>query len=664
MSFFSLVTELENLLDQLNTILAGTDDETVTVNGVEKDSISKAIRDKFSAIQALVQGRLAYENKSEMDGAGAPPNSELAQVWNDPVADNNGLYGWNGLVWVKSKYGNELEQLTTDMYVSNQKLTSLEDVMYKGGIHQYLLGDSANIVPVIVGENNKVALAFDKSTGELIAEGLDRINSSQARYAPVISDESGQLALLVDKDTGQLLFDPHFTSMALGLNRVGIFERDLEDIAFAIVDDKQQVAFSIDHTGNVSFSDKSGSKNTSIENNKKSIDTEINHFLFSGQSLSVGANGQPVLSTSQPYGNITFTGGPRSDLDELSSFKPLVEDNNLAPDGAANRGETVVSGAANFVTELIEQENGLSHTSHSYDLLGSTVGHGGYRIDQLNKGSAWYEYLISHVQAGFDLAQEENKSYSLQAIGWIQGENDQFEGSKGRDIYKNDLIKYQMDVQSDVQSITGQSHRVPLLTYQLGCYVTNGGNYQNVTLAQLDAAEESNNIYLTCPMYHLPYSDGVHLNNVGYKWLGHYFGKVYKRVVYEGKEWVPLSPKSIFSQGKVITLEMNVPNPPIFIDELHLPKTKDFGFVVEDDDGVLVIQNVEVIGPTRLKIVVDRNLSSNPELRYGLDNKAAGLTHTNGGSGNLRDSDPLFWQLGSSEYPLFNWCVMFKKAIN
>lgn len=103
MSFFSLVTELETLLEQLNIILAGDDDETVQVNGVTKDSISKAIRDNFSAIQALVQGRLAYETKSEMDGAGAPPSGELAEVWNDTPA-NNGLYGYSGGAWVRSSY--------------------------------------------------------------------------------------------------------------------------------------------------------------------------------------------------------------------------------------------------------------------------------------------------------------------------------------------------------------------------------------------------------------------------------------------------------------------------------------------------------------------------------------------------------------------------------
>ncbi|WP_105215688.1 hypothetical protein [Pseudoalteromonas sp. T1lg22] len=114
-SFFSLVAELETLLGQLNTILAGDDNETVTVNGVNKDSISKAIKDNFSALQAMVQGRLAFETKAAMDSAGAPPSGELAEVWNDPTEANNGLYGFSEGTWVKSTYD-------IPTYISNLQL--------------------------------------------------------------------------------------------------------------------------------------------------------------------------------------------------------------------------------------------------------------------------------------------------------------------------------------------------------------------------------------------------------------------------------------------------------------------------------------------------------------------------------------------------------------
>ena len=103
-SFFSLVTELETLLEQLNTILAGADDETVEVNGLTKDSISKAIKDNFASILSIMNGRKSYETKILMDADSSIDKDQIAEVWNDNELSNNGLYGFNGSAWVKSPY--------------------------------------------------------------------------------------------------------------------------------------------------------------------------------------------------------------------------------------------------------------------------------------------------------------------------------------------------------------------------------------------------------------------------------------------------------------------------------------------------------------------------------------------------------------------------------
>lgn len=103
-TFFSLVTELETLLAQLNTILAGDGNDTVQVNGVEKDSISKAIQDRFASILAIMNGRRSYPNKAALDADTAVDEDQLAEVWNDPIKSNNGLYGFSAGSWSKSSY--------------------------------------------------------------------------------------------------------------------------------------------------------------------------------------------------------------------------------------------------------------------------------------------------------------------------------------------------------------------------------------------------------------------------------------------------------------------------------------------------------------------------------------------------------------------------------
>jgi hypothetical protein len=386
------------------------------------------------------------------------------------------------------------------------------------------------------------------------------------------------------------------------------------------------------------------------------------HFLFSGQSLSVGAQGLPVLSTTQPYGNKTFVGGPRSGSSQLFSLIDLVEFES------GTRGETTCSGAANYVIELLPSGSPAVTVAAPFDMISSTAGFGGYTIRKLIKGTPAYGLLVDHIRAGFDLSVAAGRTYSVGALGWLQGESDQSPGTKSRLEYKHDLIDYQADVDADVRSITGQTADVMLLSYQLSGYVARGSNYRNVTLAQLDACEENPCITIVSPTYPFPFSDRVHFTNVGYNWIGHYFGKVYKQLIVDRRPWIPLSPKRIVQhaaspEGSGILVEFNVPEPPLVLDTVNLGEATDYGFVVEDGGGVHTITSVTVIDATHIEILVDRPLTGGAILRYALDCQGAGLTLSDGGSGNLRDSDGRTFTIGLTSYNLFNWCVAFEKPI-
>ena len=105
-SLNDLLIQIQELMDKVERISFGSETETVTHNDVTRSSVAKSIKDKYDAIQALVQGALVFETKVLMDAGGAPPSGELAKVWNDPVVENNGLYGYSG-GWIKSKYDPE-----------------------------------------------------------------------------------------------------------------------------------------------------------------------------------------------------------------------------------------------------------------------------------------------------------------------------------------------------------------------------------------------------------------------------------------------------------------------------------------------------------------------------------------------------------------------------
>lgn len=71
--------------------------------------VGEEIEKHFPALQAMIRGRMTYKTKSTLDSSGAPAADSngqfpVAEVWNDPVPVNNGLYGWSGTAWVKSNY--------------------------------------------------------------------------------------------------------------------------------------------------------------------------------------------------------------------------------------------------------------------------------------------------------------------------------------------------------------------------------------------------------------------------------------------------------------------------------------------------------------------------------------------------------------------------------
>lgn len=98
------IANIQSLYEDLEALAFGDENTSATHNGQTRDSLAKAIKGKFDALQAMVQGRLTYETKAAMDAAGAPPAGELAEVWNDSTIENNGLYGWSGSAWVASDY--------------------------------------------------------------------------------------------------------------------------------------------------------------------------------------------------------------------------------------------------------------------------------------------------------------------------------------------------------------------------------------------------------------------------------------------------------------------------------------------------------------------------------------------------------------------------------
>lgn len=376
---------------------------------------------------------------------------------------------------------------------------------------------------------------------------------------------------------------------------------------------------------------------------------EVIHFLLHGQSLAVGVKGQPAISLTQPYSNVAFDKGPRAIPDQIRDLKPLVEDNTEAPDGQTDAGETACSGCANYFTQL----------GGTQIVLASCAGHSGWRIDQLNKGTEWYNtYVIGQVTLGHDLVEWYGNNYECPAMGWIQGASDQLAGTT-KSQYKTLLVGLQSDFDTDVKAISGQATTVKLLTGQTAYYARLSNN---IPLAQYEAARDNANIIMVGPQYQFDTVDGTHLPNIAYKHFGYLFGRALYEVVTNGT-WIPTQPTSVSAVGKVITIAFNVPSSPLVFDTVELPLATDYGFSVKDDTRTNTITDIQIIDSTNVQITVQYDLAANPKVRYGLDYLGSGLNITGGASGNLRDSDTGTWSYGGSTYNLYNWSVAFEEVI-
>ncbi|HGS4526693.1 TPA: sialate O-acetylesterase [Vibrio cholerae] len=680
-NFFQLAADLQKNIDWLNHILKGSETDDIIVDGVIKPSISKDIKAHYSGIQAMVQGRAAYELKIQLP-AKPPVGIVLAEVWRDPVADNNGLYGWTGTGWEKSPY--DVKE-TVNLVAGRFDELSLQDdekplADTQGNEYAYAVTD----------ENGQTLFAFSQ-LGELLLGLMGLMSDSDAHgFQFAIADGDGRVAMGVGAD-GEVLFgqssvesvdDERFAwalvdalgRMAAQVEKDGAFttngitiesEGELSSHVFAITDESGRAVLMIGQDGKVWFSteeDKPPVRPIDALTKMGSIPADDMQFFCYGQSLSRGQNALPCVSVTQPFNNVTFASGVCSwsgDGFDLSSFRPLTETPYQGP--GENNGETPTSSALNEASRRL----GTLYSDNGFRFIGSAPGRGGYRINRLNKGTERYQSLIDQVAAAYAISQSEGRTHNVQAVFWTQGEAD-YVAQTGREGYKNLLVGLRDDISLDSAAITGQSFRVPLITYQVTSHKYYGFDYPSIALAQWDAANQDPDIILATPIYHMDYADMVHLENHDSEWLGRYYGKAYAEAVYHKRPWKPLQPEAVTLQGKIIEVLFHVPTPPLVFDTDWVTAAVNMGFDIYDAEHQLldIIDQVVVSGPSRVRITLTQSPPVGATLTYahGRESDGPKSGRQTGARGNLRDSEgnnDIFTDASGQVRRMDNWCVIF-----
>lgn len=92
-NFSQLVADFEQNVDDLNQVLSGDESSTVTIGGVQKPTISKALQDKWNSIE---YGIVVFATHAELDAYTPLATEEKGsfKVTNDPDSSLNGYYSW------------------------------------------------------------------------------------------------------------------------------------------------------------------------------------------------------------------------------------------------------------------------------------------------------------------------------------------------------------------------------------------------------------------------------------------------------------------------------------------------------------------------------------------------------------------------------------------
>ena len=323
-------------------------------------------------------------------------------------------------------------------------------------------------------------------------------------------------------------------------------------------------------------------------------------IVQTGQSLSVGAAGVPVVSAAQPFHNLKLLdSSPPPQYDgtgDMLSLVPMtaplrVLDPGLSSVAYPNNiyGETPGEGMANQLAAST-----LAATGTDSITVETNVGHSGQGMSVIEKGGTGNAYAstLYEVAAIANLAAEQGNTYGIGALFLTHGETD------ADDIdYAGQVEKLQADYDADLRALTGQTAPIPFFASQQSAFPQTLGPSAS-TLAIVALQGGSPDYHLVGPKYQYEYAnDFVHLTAPSYRRLGEKYGEAYYEVTVAGHSWLPVVPASAKLAGAVITLDFLTLHPPLAWEEtIPLPHQAAWpewaagrGFEVADSTGPLTI---------------------------------------------------------------------------
>ena len=377
-------------------------------------------------------------------------------------------------------------------------------------------------------------------------------------------------------------------------------------------------------------------------------------IVGTGQSLSVGAAGLPVVSVTQPYANLKLVdaspdpkydgAGDALSLEPLTApirpnsdaYPPIAYPNNIY-------GETPNEGMGNQLYALTRAVGGFDTVT-----VHTNVGESGQSIHVIEKGGSGKAYASTLYEAAAikALADQAGKTFGYGAVLLTHGETDALDQD-----YGTALRKLWGDYNADLKAITGQTTSIPVILTQQSTFPFDVGSASFSTqIAWRLGVDYPGDFYCAGPKYQYDYaSDLVHLTAPQYRRLGAKYAEVYARALLSDEGWRPLQPATASIAGATITVRFDVPDPPLAWEETIPPPHQQVlpewaagrGFEVLDSTGALTITGVAIEGDTIVLQLAAPPTGADLAVGYAMaqDGQGPGGGAPGGRRGQLRDSD-------------------------
>lgn len=366
------------------------------------------------------------------------------------------------------------------------------------------------------------------------------------------------------------------------------------------------------------------------------------HYMLwkKGQSLSIGFNASPALSTVQPYG------GTRA---SSTLLLPLVETTIEGP----------LSGMINTLRLLAGSDR---------EYIGKVGGCSSCAYNDIASGTAQWASNLSQLN------NTNSATSGLRVIGYgmAHGENDEVENTTS--TYAANLRLFQIDWETVVRSTTGQTLPVPMfIAYQQASQTELSNEaFRDCSICdqqRLAVASNTNKIFLVGPGYPYTYQNAgqdVHMIATSSRAMGEQTAKAMKAVFIDGISWRPLEPDSIDVVSNTITITYHNPSSTsqlVWDETLVAPREVPHrGFVLYDPDPIdaPTIVTTTIVSNT-VVITLTKPPRHGSRIRYAYRGRdGIGATLASSAAGNLRNTDATVGQSGT---PLYDWAIVINDAL-